>query len=233
MTPAQVVALLEKNKQERGIEHWKRLTGGKTGKSFGLGLTQLRKIAKGIGKDHDLAQRLWASDVYDAKVVGLLVDDPKKMTRAQAEKQVAHLGFWMMAHVYCSCDAAAAKTSFAREMAVEWAESKDKTKRRCGYLLLAELSKTKKDPELTDAFYGKYIDRIAKSIRKEENFVKDAMNAFIFAIGQRNAALHKKAVAAAKVYWPIEVDYGDNSCEPVDVLKHLLGPHIMKKVASA
>jgi hypothetical protein len=29
------------------------------------------------------------------------------------------------------------------------------------------------------------------------------------------------------------VDYGDNSCEPVDVLEHLLGPHIIKKVASA
>lgn len=39
MTQAQVVALLEKNKQERGIEHWKRPTGGKAGKSFGLGLT--------------------------------------------------------------------------------------------------------------------------------------------------------------------------------------------------
>jgi 3-methyladenine DNA glycosylase AlkD len=233
MTQAQVVALLEKNKQERGIEHWKRLTGGKAGKSFGLGLTQLRKIAKGIGRDHDLARELWTSDVYDAKVISLLIDDPKKMTRAQAEKQVAHLGFWMMAHVYCSCDAAAAKAPFAREMAVEWIESKDKTKRRCGYLLLAEMSKNKKDPELTDAFYAKYIDRIARTIKKEENFVKDAMNAFIFGVGQRNAALHKKAVAAAKAYWPIEVDYGDNSCEPVDPLKHLLGPHIMKKVASA
>jgi hypothetical protein len=39
MTQAQVVALLEKNKQQRGIEHWKRLTGGKSGKSFGLART--------------------------------------------------------------------------------------------------------------------------------------------------------------------------------------------------
>jgi 3-methyladenine DNA glycosylase AlkD len=233
MTRAQVIALLEKNKQERGIEHWRRLTGGKAGKSFGLGLTQLRKIAKGIGRDHDLAQELWRSDVYDAKVIGLLIDDPKKMTRAQAEEQVAHLGFWMMAHVYCSCDAAAAKAPFAREMAVAWIESKDKTKRRCGYLLLAEMSKSKKDRELTDALYAKYIDRIAKTIKKEENLVRDAMNAFIFSVGQRNAVLHKKAVAAARAYWPIEVDYGDNSCQPVDVLKHLLGPHITKKVASA
>jgi 3-methyladenine DNA glycosylase AlkD len=233
MTFAEVVALLEKSKQERGIERWKKLTGGNAGKSFGLGLTQLRKIAKAIGRDHDLAQELWTSDLYDAKVIALLIDDPKRMTRAQAEKQVAQLGYWMLAHVYCSCDAAAAKTPFAREMAVEWIEGEDKTKRRCGYLLLAEMSKSKKNPELTDALYAKYIDRIAKTIRKEENFVKDAMNAFIFGVGQRNAALHEKAVAAAKAYWPIEVDYGDNSCEPVDVLKHLLGPHIMKKVASA
>jgi 3-methyladenine DNA glycosylase AlkD len=57
-----VMTLLEKHKNERGIEHWKRLTGGKKGKSHGIGLSQLRKLAKQIGRDHELAMKLWASD---------------------------------------------------------------------------------------------------------------------------------------------------------------------------
>jgi 3-methyladenine DNA glycosylase AlkD len=227
MTETQVIALLDKNKNARGIEHWKRLTGGKKGKSFGIGLTQLRKLAKQVGKDHELSQKLWKSDVYDAKVIGLLIDDPKRMTRAQVEKQVDGLS-WMLGHVFCSCDATITKTPFVRELMLEWIESKDDTRRRCGYLLLSELVKEGKDEAITDALLEKYVDRIAKAIRKEENLVKDAMNGAIYWIGQRSAKLNKKAVAAAKAYWPIEVDYGDNTCEPLDVLKHLTGERIQK-----
>jgi hypothetical protein len=90
----------------------------------------------------------------------------------------------MMGHVFCSCDATLTKAPFVRELAIEWAESKDDTRRRCGYLLLAELAKDHKDPALTDAFFEKYMDRIAKAIKKEENLVKEAMNSVIFAAGQ-------------------------------------------------
>ena len=220
MTETQVLTLLEKNKNDRGIEHWKRLTGGKKGRSFGIGLTQLRKLAKKVGRDHDLAAKLWKSDVVDAKIVSLLIDEPARMTRAQVEKQVDGMS-WMLAHVFCSCDATLTRTPFMRELAVAWADSKDDTRRQCGYLLIAELAKDKKDPALDDAFFEPYVERIAKTIRKEENLVRDAMNMVIFAAGGRSAKLNKKAIAAAKAYWPIQVSYGGEACEPLDVLKHL------------
>ena len=76
MTNTEVMALLKENKNERGIANWRK-TGERSGrlKSYGIGLTQLRKMAKRIGRDHKLAQRLWKSNVYDAKIIGLLVDD--------------------------------------------------------------------------------------------------------------------------------------------------------------
>ena len=122
MTKTEVIALLRENKNERGIIHWKKL-GHKELKSFGIGLTQLRKLAKKVGRDHDLALELWNSDVYDARVIGTLIDEPKKMTRDQAESQVDELGFGMLAHVYCSCDATLPKASFARELAIDWMDS--------------------------------------------------------------------------------------------------------------
>ena len=77
MTKSQVLALLKDNRNERGMENWKK-QGDKPGqlKSFGIGLTQLRKLAKQIGRDRKLAGQLWKSDVYDAKVISLLIDDP-------------------------------------------------------------------------------------------------------------------------------------------------------------
>jgi 3-methyladenine DNA glycosylase AlkD len=223
MTIGDVLALLERNRNDRGVAHWERLYPTSKLRSFGIGLTQLRKLAKQVGRDHELAGQLWASDVYDAKVIALLIDDPKAMTRVQAEAQVEGAGSYMLSHVYCSCDAPLAKAPFARDLAVAWAAAKDHGRRRCGYLLLYELAKGRKDPALTDAFFTDYLDRIGNTIGKEENLVKDAMNAAVLAIGKRNPALRQKAMVVARAYAPLRVDYGDNACEVMDVVKHLTG----------
>ena len=55
ITKTQVLGLLKENRNERGIANWKK-RGAKNGKlkSFGIGLTQLRKLAKQVGRDHKL-----------------------------------------------------------------------------------------------------------------------------------------------------------------------------------
>ena len=44
-----------------------------------------------MGRSHVLSKELWTSDYYDAKVISLLIDEPKKITIEQAEKQVEEL----------------------------------------------------------------------------------------------------------------------------------------------
>ena len=52
MNTTEVLALFEANKNDRGIENWEKLGGNAAKlKSFGIGLTQLRKLAKQIGRD--------------------------------------------------------------------------------------------------------------------------------------------------------------------------------------
>ena len=230
MNKTEVMALLQENHNERGIKNWKKL-GYKNMRSFGIGLTQLRKLGKKIGRDQKLARQLWKSNVYDAKVLGLLIDEPKKMTREQAEQQVEDVDIGMLAHVFSTCDATLAKAPFAREVAVDWTESKDDTRRRCGYMLLYELSKNTRDKELTDAFFSGYINRIRECIHDEENWVREAMNGALMGMGKRNLKLNKAAIKAAKAIGPVEVDYGsDNSCEPLDVMKHLTSDYITRKL---
>jgi len=229
MTKTQVIALLKKNKNERGIANWRKMGESKL-KSYGIGLTQLRKLAKQVGKDHDLALNLWDSDVYDAKVIGLLIDEPKKMTRKQAESQVKDAKIGLLAHIYCSCDATLAKTSFARELAVDWMDSKNDTHRRCGYLLLYELGKNTRDKALDDAFFTGYVNRIEKKIRKEENWVRASMLGSLLSIGKRNPKLNKLTIKAAKAIGPVEVDYGDNKCESPDIVKHLTSDWLQNKL---
>ncbi len=230
MTKTEVLSLLKENKNERGIKNWKKM-GNSSLKSFGIGLTQQRKLAKKIGRNHDLAMKLWKSDVYDAKVIGILIDEPKKMTRAQAESQVEELEAGMLAHVYASCDATLAKAPFVRELAMDWMNSKDDMRRRCGYLLLYELSKNTQDRKLDDAFFSNYLGRIQKKIHKEENWVRAAMNGAMLGIGKRNVKLNKATLKAAKAIGPVKVDYGnDNSCEPLDIVKHMTSDWLQKKL---
>jgi 3-methyladenine DNA glycosylase AlkD len=120
-------------------------TGPKSNsKRYGVGLTELRKLARTIGKDHALALELWKSDIYEARILGLLIDDPKLITREQAEEQVEDLNEPVLAHVFSSCDASLAKVPFIVELATDWIDSKDKTRRSCGYGLLSEIASSKK-----------------------------------------------------------------------------------------
>jgi 3-methyladenine DNA glycosylase AlkD len=228
MTKTQVIALLKENRNERGIAHWKKKP--RKLKSFGIGLTQLRKLAKQIGRDHRLAQRLWKSDIYDAKIIGLLIDDPKQLSREQAEEQVEGLQSGMFSHVFASCGATLAKTPFAFELSRDWMESKDDMRRRCGYTLLYELSK--KNPKgMDDAYLLGRIDHIGHAVHGEEMWVRAAMAGALMGIGKRNKKLNKAAIRVAKAIGPIDIDYGDdNSCEPLNVLKHLTSDYLKKKL---
>ena len=45
-------------------------------------------------------------------------------------------------------------------------------------------------------------------------------------------SIRKAAIRAAKAIGPVDIDYGDdNSCEPLDVLKHLTSDYLKKKLA--
>lgn len=227
MTKNEVLALLKENKNERGIAHWEKKP--RRLKSFGIGLTQLRKLAKKIGRDHDLSRQLWRSDVYDARVIGLLIDDPKQLSREQAEEQVEELEDGLLRHVFATCDATLAKTPFAFDLACEWMECEDVNRRRCGYSLLYELSK--KNPKgMDDEFLLGRIDRIQKTIHDEEMWVRESMAGALMGIGKRTKELNQAAIRAAKAIGPIDVDYGDdNRCETLNVLKHLESDYLKKK----
>jgi 3-methyladenine DNA glycosylase AlkD len=229
MTKNEVMALLEENTNEKGVAHWQKRP--RKLESFGIGLTQLRKLAKKVGRDHELAQELWASDVYDAKVLGLLIDEPKKVTREQAEEQVEQLHEGMLVHVFASCDATLAKTPFAFDLTREWMESEDPVRRRCAWALQYELSK--KNPKgMDDDFLLDRIEHICTNIHDEEMWVRESMAAALMGIGKRNKELNRAAIRAAKTIGPIDIDYGDdNSCQPLDVLKHLESDYLQKKFA--
>jgi 3-methyladenine DNA glycosylase AlkD len=230
MNKSEVMSLLEQNKNERGIDNWNEMEAPKCNyKSYGMGLTVHRKLAKQVGKNHDLALELWNSDYYDAKVISVLIDDPKLITQEQMEAQVEDIDFGYMVHVYSACGAPVAKTPFIAEVALKWAKSSNSVKRRCANGFVYELSKlkTKKAPD--DAYFLDYLNYIETSFPNEPNSMRMSMAGALMGIGKRNIKLNKVALKIAKKMGPVPVETGKSKCEPFDVTKHLESDYLKKK----
>lgn len=223
MTVDQIVEWLDENQDERGIKAWERLRYSDIS-TYGIGLTKLRKFAKGIKKDADLAKELWDKPVYDMKIISILVDEPKKLTRQRLEEQLKDLDFWMLSHAYTG--SFLALSPIKSEIAYEWLNSKDDIKRRIAFALIVGVLNAEKP--FNEEFAAALIDRIEAEIQSEENFVKDQMNYALFGLGKMSKALHSKALAAAKKIGKVDVDYGDNSCEAPDCVKHLTSPRVLE-----
>ena len=231
MNKTQVINLLKSHKNEAGMEKWdKRLYKKKKLKSFGIGLTVLRKLAKQIGRDRKLALQLWESNIYDAKIIALLIDEPKQITIAQAEEQVEQVGQGHLAHVFSSCNASLAKTPFVAELAQKLIESKDPTRRRCSYGLIYELSKSKKKSAPDNDYFLACVNKIQNSYAKEEQLVLLSMGGALMGIGKRNVELNKAALKLAKEIGPIAVESENGQCDPFDVVKHLTSDYLKEKL---
>lgn len=219
----EVIALLEENQDERGIAYWEK-SGIKGIKSFGMGLTVIKKLAKGIDKSQDLADELWNSNVLEAKHMSCLIREPKKLDAAQLEERTLQAAHWMVSHTFVQN--VLAKSKLKNELSDKWRASSNDQLRSAGYNILYY---SVKDKNLDDAYFAEIIPTIKDKLQSESNFVRDGMNTALFGIGQRSADLHKTAFAAAKHIGPVIVDYGDNSCQAVDVVKHLSSDRIKAK----
>ena len=230
MNKSEVLKYLKDNRDERGIAHWEKRPDNSGGlKSVGIGLTRLRKFGKEIGRDAKLASALWQTDLYEAKIVALLIDDPKTMTIEQAEQQVEQLEGGYLAHVFSSCDATLAKAPFVVELMEKWIGSKDEMRRRCGYGLLYEISKSKQKSAPSDDEFLAHLGWIEKTYPKQSIDTLMSMGAAVMGIGMRNKKLHTAALKVAQKMGSVDFD-PDGRCPPTDFAQRLMSDVVTKRL---
>jgi len=230
MNKTDILKYLKSNQDARGIAHWEKYKdeAGEL-KSYGVGLTKLRKYSKTVGKDPKLARELWQSKVYEMKVISLLIDDPKSITIEQAEAQVEQLQGGYLAHVFSSCDATLAKAPFVVELADKWINSKDPVRQRCGYGLLYEISKSKKKSAPDEEYFLAHIAQIEKTYAKQSLNILMSMAGALMGIGKRSKSLNAAALKVARKIGPVDFD-PDGRCDPMDVTKHLTSSYVVEKL---
>ena len=168
--------------------------GINTTSAVGVSVTALRKMAKSIGRDHELANRLWQSGIHGARILATLVAEPKELTRGLADKWVADLDSWDVCDLLCNN--LLVYTDFAWDKAAQYTRRRATFVKRAGFTLIACLAVH--DKSAADARFIEWLGVIAGSATDERNYVKKAVNWALRQIGKRNASLNEAAIAAVE-----------------------------------
>jgi 3-methyladenine DNA glycosylase AlkD len=161
---------------------------------LGISVVQLRTIAKQIGCDHALAEKLWASGIFEARILAAFVAEPARVTRRQANAWAKDFECW------ADCDGLCIhlfrKTPFAHHLAVAWSRRREELVKRAGFTMMATLAVH--DKAASNQVFHCYLNRVYEASSDERHKVKKGVNWALRQIGKRNPILNREAIRMAK-----------------------------------
>lgn len=162
--------------------------------TLGISIPELRKLAKKIGKDHIAAQKLWETEIHEARILASMVDKPKLLTDAQMEDWVKDFDSWDVCDQVCNN--LFRKTPYAYQKAVEWSGRQEEFVKRAGFVLMATTAVH--DKKTNDKKFIEFLEIIKDKSDDQRNYVKKAVNWALRQIGKRNRILNKEAIKTAE-----------------------------------
>jgi 3-methyladenine DNA glycosylase AlkD len=167
-----------------------------TDRAMGVPMARMQAVAKPLAPDHRLAEALWETGWYEARMVACMIDDPALVTPEQMDRWRADFDNWGI------CDTVCFKlfdqVPHAPGKVTEWTALNDEFGRRAGFALLACLALHGKAAE-ADLVGG--LALIEACATDERNFVRKGVNWALRAIGGKTSPLLRAAAreTAAKL----------------------------------
>jgi 3-methyladenine DNA glycosylase AlkD len=192
--PASILAKLRRLASPKDVAGMARF--GIVGDNLlGISVFQLRAIAKQTGQDHTLAEVLWASGIFEARILAAFIAEPAKVTRRQANSWAKDFENW------ADCDGLCIhlfrKTSFAHELAVAWSRRREEFVKRAGFTMMATLAVH--DKAADNDIFRAYLKRVQQESNDERRNVKKGVNWALRQIGKRNRTLNREAIRMAEL----------------------------------
>jgi cytidyltransferase-like protein len=162
--------------------------------TLGIPIPCLRSLARGIGKNHELALELWKSKIHEASLLAAFIGEADKLTEKEMESMVKDFDSWDTCDQTCSC--LFGNSPLAKRKIYEWTKRKEEFVKRAGFVLMAVLAVH--DKSAKDSFFEKFFPIMKREAKDERNFVRKAINWALRQIGKRNKALNKKSIKEAE-----------------------------------
>lgn len=191
-TVAKAVAELRRHGKKKNVEGMARF-GIRAKRVLGVSKPKLDEVVRQIGKNHELGTRLWETGIHDARLLGMLISEPAKVTLQQMERWVRDFDNWDVCDGTCCHLFVFARPAWAK--AYDWTKRRDEFQKRAGFALAAFLAVH--DKEAKDVKFRRFLPAIEREARDERNFVRKAVNWALRNIGKRNQRLNREAIACA------------------------------------
>jgi 3-methyladenine DNA glycosylase AlkD len=194
--------------------------------SQGATAPELHRMARAIGRDHNMAGELWASGVHDARLLACLVDEPERVTRAQMERWARAFDSWDL--VDTACRYLFLYTPHAWKICMAWTRYEPEFTKRAGFSQMAYLAIH--DKQAADVEFQPLLRRIEEEASDARHFVKMAVNWALRQIGKRNRALNREAVRVAR-----RIARQDSSAArwvAADAIRELTGTAVLRRLSA-
>ncbi len=161
--------------------------------ALGVTVTELRGLARRIGRDHDLAAELWDTGIHEARMLATMIDDPVLVTEAQMEAWVRDVDSWDLCDGLCGnlFD----RTPYVFRKAIEWSAREEPFVKRAAFALMAWAAVHRKDA--ADARFETFLPIILAEASDDRTEVKKAISWALRQIGKRSRTLHGRAIETA------------------------------------
>jgi 3-methyladenine DNA glycosylase AlkD len=193
-------------------------------KAHGISVPVLHQFAKRIGRDHRLAQQLWATGIHEARILATLIGESEKVTAAEMNRWARDFDSWDVVDAACCYLYAGAKPAWNKVAA--WSRRREEFVKRASFSLVAYLSY--KDKAASDARFVRFLRVIEREARDERHFVKKAVNWALRNIGKRSVRLNGEAIRVAERIR----EQGSRSARWIaaDALRELKGDAVQKRL---
>lgn len=193
MTLIEIVALLDENRNESNLPGMARY-GINTKNAYGITIPVLRRIAKMIGTEHQVALDLYRTGIHEAKILAALVDDPARVSQKQMEEWVKGFDSWDVTDQVSTI--LLDKTRYSWKKAIQWSRRLPEYEKRAAYSIMAGLAVH--DTASPDRSFTDLYPFILMGATDERNYVKKAVSWALRNIGKRSSGLNISAIRVAK-----------------------------------
>jgi 3-methyladenine DNA glycosylase AlkD len=159
---------------------------------IGVRVAGIQAVAKTLGRDHELAEELWRSGVYEARMLAAFVDDPALVTPEQMDRWAREFDNWAVCDTLCfKCWD---RSPYAFAMVDAWANDEAEFVKRTAFALLASLALH--DKKSGDQPFLDRLPLIETAASDERNFVKKGVSWALRSIGRRKSEPLRAAARA-------------------------------------
>ncbi|WP_293311459.1 DNA alkylation repair protein [Pedobacter sp. UBA5917] len=156
---------------------------------FGVKMGDIRTLAKKIKTDHQLALALWETGNIDARMLAILILNPKELSAAEIEQMVSSEDFaWAADWFY---NYVVKEYTDKEQFREKWMNANDKMLARAGWSLTS--GRIARDPEGLNI--PSILDRIESEMPKVAPETQWTMNTALAQIGINHPAYRERALA--------------------------------------